>query len=35
MDHAQMKNNFFGRNNKNGSSAFRNFLFYGNVTCID
>ena len=36
MDHAQdEKKSFFGRNNKNRYSAFRNFLFYQNILCFD
>ena len=36
MDHAQdEKKIFFGRNNKNRSSAFRKFLFYQNIICFD
>ena len=27
--------NFFGRNNKSRSSAFRKFLFYQNIICFD
>ena len=29
------KKNFFGRNNKSRSSAFRKFLFYQNIICFD
>ena len=29
------KSNFFSRNNKIRSSAFRNFLFYQNLICFD
>ena len=34
MGCAQNENNFFGRNNKNRSSAFGNFLFYHNNICF-
>ena len=30
-----MENNFFGRNNKSRSPAFRNFLFYQNIIFFD
>ena len=36
MGHSQnKKSNFFSRNNKIRSSAFRNFLFYQNLICFD
>ena len=36
MDHAQdEKKNFFGKNNKSRSWAFRKFLFYQNIKCFD
>ena len=34
MGCTQNENNFFGRNNKNRSSAFGNFLFYHNNICF-
>ena len=34
MGHTQNDKQFSGRNNKNRSSAFRNFLFYQNITCF-
>ena len=31
---SEMKNNFFGKNNKSRSSAFRKFLVYQNIICF-
>ena len=35
MDHAKDEKIFFGRNNKNRSSAFIKFLFYQDTICFD
>ena len=35
MGHTQDEKYFFGRNNKSRSSAFRKFLFYQNIICLD
>ena len=35
MGQVQDGKNFFGRNNKSRSSAFRKFLFYKNIICFD
>ena len=31
----KIKNNFFGKNNKSRSSAFKKVLFYQNIICFD